>query len=383
MEEINEKLHLKLLNFNESKRKQWMEERKPFSVLFELTPRCNFNCIHCYLQNSHSFPQLSLDEIKKIIDILYDKSILFLTLTGGEILTRSDFLDIYMYAKRKGFLVELFTNGYLFTDEIIQVLQEYPPLLVDITLYGGTDETYYKVTGVKGALTKVKENCKKLKSANVRFTLKSPIISTTFNEINDMKKIADELGVTFVHTFDIIPTIDKSEDPRTLQLPLSVILKNEFDNHFKQIEKGERKKGQINYNEIAELAENDCVYACNVALNSFVIDYNGKMCPCMKLRHKGVMLTDTNYSDIWDSFKIYSSFKATENYKCKKCASRYYCDICPAEMDFLYDDMEYRPDFVCVPAKIRQKFYEEKITYKEAIELADLYDKKQYRKEEL
>lgn len=381
MEEINERLHMNLLNFNDSKREQWMRERKPFSVLFEITPRCNFNCIHCYLQNSHSFPQLPTDRIKKIIDILYKNSILFLTLTGGEILTRPDFLDIYMYAKRKGFLVELFTNGYLFTDEIISVLHKYPPLLVDITLYGGTDEIYYKVTGVKNALERVLENCRKLKAADVRFTLKSPIIRNTYDEIKEMKQIADDLGVTFVSTFDIIPTINRDESPRELQMPLSVILKNEFDNHLELISQGKREKGKINFDEIAKLAENDCVYACNVALNSFVIDYNGNMCPCMKLRHRGVVLTDTNYFEIWDSFKKFSNYKATPKYKCKGCPSRYFCDICPAEMDFLYNDMEFRPEYVCVPAIIRQEFYEQRITYNEAIQLADFYDKNQNRKE--
>ena len=94
MKEIDEKLHLNLLNFRQNQWKKWVEERRPFSVLFELTPKCNFNCIHCYLQNVHSSEQLSYEEITKILDILYDEGILFLTLTGGEILLRKDFLDI-------------------------------------------------------------------------------------------------------------------------------------------------------------------------------------------------------------------------------------------------------------------------------------------------
>ena len=53
MEELNENMHNEILNFNETKRRQWMEERKPYSVLFELTSNCNMNCIHCYLQNNH------------------------------------------------------------------------------------------------------------------------------------------------------------------------------------------------------------------------------------------------------------------------------------------------------------------------------------------
>ena len=47
MKEINEELHVKLLNFDSEKRKKWMQNRCPFSVLFELTPVCNMSCIHC------------------------------------------------------------------------------------------------------------------------------------------------------------------------------------------------------------------------------------------------------------------------------------------------------------------------------------------------
>ena len=41
MKEINEELQIQLLNFDSEKRKKWMQQRLPFSVLFELTPVCN------------------------------------------------------------------------------------------------------------------------------------------------------------------------------------------------------------------------------------------------------------------------------------------------------------------------------------------------------
>ena len=145
--------------------------KNPFSVLFELTPKCNLNCIHCYLQNVHSAEQLNYEEITKILDILYEKGILFLTLTGGEILLRKDFLDIYLYAKKRGFLVELFSNGLLFSDDIINVLQKYPPLYIDITLYGACEETYRKVTKIHGAFDKVLANCRKIKKCWHKFII--------------------------------------------------------------------------------------------------------------------------------------------------------------------------------------------------------------------
>lgn len=84
-----------------------------------MTPRCNFNCVHCYLQDHHAEDFLSKDDVIQMLDLLYDEGILFLTLTGGEVLTRKDFAEIYAYAKRKGFLMEVFTNGYALTEEVI------------------------------------------------------------------------------------------------------------------------------------------------------------------------------------------------------------------------------------------------------------------------
>ncbi|MGI6500019.1 MAG: radical SAM protein [Anaerostipes sp.] len=367
MRSDRENRYMEILDFDETKRKEWIEGRKPFSVLFELTSKCNFNCIHCYLQNNHIEDLLSYEKIIEIIDILYEKGILFLTFTGGEILTRKDFIDIYMYAKRKGFLVELFSNGYLFTDEILNVLKEFPPLLVDISLYGSSDETYEKVTGVKGAFTRVVENCKKLINHGIRISLKSPIITPILNELEKMKDIADEMGIPFVYSFEICATIDRDETPKELQVPLKCILKYEFENYYDQINNGERKAGEVNRTKIEELSKITKVYSCNVAKNSFVIDYQGRMCPCMKLRNQGIKLQKSNYQDIWNDFNRFAYIEASSKYKCKGCEDRYYCDVCPAEMEFLYGDAEYRPNIICKSAEIRRKFYEQKMTFEEAL----------------
>lgn len=367
MVENNEKMYLELLDFDTDKKEKWVKQRLPYSVLFELTARCNMNCVHCYLQNVHDTKELSYDKIIEIIDILYEKGIVFLTFTGGEILLRKDFVDIYLYAKKKGFLVELFTNGYLFDDKIIDALAEYPPLLVDISLYGASENTYRKVTGLQNAFARVIQNCKKLKKAGIRVSLKSPIIDLTYPEIKDMQMLADKLQIPFVYTFEICNTIDRQDMPKMHQISLNKALEYEFANHYKQIQT-EGRKSKSNYDEIInELRTNEKVYSCNVAVNSFVVDYNGKMCPCMKLRHRGIKLEKNNYEKIWSDFKKYSAQIAMMDYKCKGCEALYYCDVCPAEMDFLYNDPEYRPENACKCAYIRKAFYENKISFDEAL----------------
>ena len=374
MEELNEKLHIDLLDFDQTRRKEWISQRKPFSVLFELTSRCNMNCIHCYLKNNHISEELSYDEIIEIIDILYEKSILFLTFTGGEVLTRKDFIDIYLYAKKKGFLVEVFTNGYLINKQLIEIFKKYPPLLVDISLYGADEKTYYQITGIKGAFSRVIENCRQLKEAKIRTFFKSPIIKPTLSQIHNMQKIADDIGVPFIYSFEICSAINGDCSPKTLQVSLSQILKNEFLNYYEQIKNGQRQKKQEISQIEKDVIANDHVYTCNVALNSFVIDYKGRMLPCMKLRHHGIKLTKDNYDLIWDNFKQYCELKCSPNYPCYGCDSRYYCDICPGEMEFLYHDSEYRNERLCLCAKIRKQFYNGEISFEEALKLAEKYD---------
>ena len=293
-----------------------------------------------------------------------------MTFTGGEIFTRSDFLDIYMYAKKKGFLVELFSNGYLINESIIGVLKEYPPLLVDISLYGASEDTYKKITGISGAFERVIENCKKIKETKYKSVFKIANYKRYITRSRENEIFGRKSGSSFTYTFEITPTIDKDESPQKYRVPLDTALSYEFNNYYDQLKRGERNKIS-NYNEIMkDLTDSDSVYFCNVALNSFVIDYRGRMCPCMKLRHKGISLFDNEFDKIWKEFAIYSRKKASSTYICTQCDSKYYCDICPAEMDFLYGDEEYRSEEACKIAKIRKAFYEKEVSYNEAICMA-------------
>ena len=86
---------------------------------------------------------------------IFDAGVIFLYFTGGEIFTRTDFLTIYKYAKRKGFIVELLTNGTLITQEAIDVFEELPPASISISMYGKDEESYQRVTGKKGMYNKV------------------------------------------------------------------------------------------------------------------------------------------------------------------------------------------------------------------------------------
>jgi radical SAM protein with 4Fe4S-binding SPASM domain len=118
---------------------------------FRLTRRCNNNCLHCCINlpfNSR-IKELSVKNWCKIIDQLVENDIYFLGLTGGEITAYSGFKEVYMYAKRKGLNINLLTNATCFDKKTKIMLIDYPPIKVQVTIYGVDKETYFTVTGNK------------------------------------------------------------------------------------------------------------------------------------------------------------------------------------------------------------------------------------------
>lgn len=348
-----EKVQSRILDFATDKRAEWERQHKLYSVIFELTPRCNFNCVHCYLNEHHASKELSYDEIIEIIDILYDNEVLFLTFTGGDIFTRADFIQIYMYAKKKGFIIELYTNGALITDEIIEVFKQYPPLLVDISLYGSCEETYYKVTNVKGAFNKVLQNIQKMLDAKIRVSVKAPVLNLYYDELPQIKNIAEDFGVPFRTGFEIFPSIDNDDSVQQYGVSISDALRHEFA----EFEKRPRTFGEDYDVEIVDLVKERPLFRCKLGRASCAIDYEGRMCPCMSFRHVGKRLTRENFERIWSGFRDYPRMRASETYKCLRCKAYDFCDICPAMMQFVHGDLEHIDEHFCVSAKARYEHY--------------------------
>ena len=145
--------------FSQSFHERTMRQHLPLNATIEVTRRCPLTCVHCYnnlpmSDHEASSSELSYQELCRILDEMAEAGCLWLLFTGGEIFARRDFLDIYTYAKRKGFLITLFTNGTLITPRIADYLAVWRPFAIEITLYGRTRDTYERLTGVPGSYDK-------------------------------------------------------------------------------------------------------------------------------------------------------------------------------------------------------------------------------------
>ena len=119
-------------------------------------------------------------------------------MTGGEVLLRPDFEELYLHALGRGLLVTVFTNGTLVTERVADLFDRHRPLLVEVSLYGMTRETYERVTGVPGSFDRCLAGIRRLVDRGRRRSSSRPWRSPgTRTRSGPCRRFADELGVGF------------------------------------------------------------------------------------------------------------------------------------------------------------------------------------------
>jgi MoaA/NifB/PqqE/SkfB family radical SAM enzyme len=95
----------------------WQDRRPLLGRLdMELTERCNNNCIHCCINlpaddQAARERELSTAQIIAILTEAASLGCMTVRYTGGEPLLREDFEELYLFARRLGLKVLLFTKS--------------------------------------------------------------------------------------------------------------------------------------------------------------------------------------------------------------------------------------------------------------------------------
>jgi MoaA/NifB/PqqE/SkfB family radical SAM enzyme len=177
--------------FSQTFHQRTMQRHLPLSGTIEVTRRCPLSCVHCYNNlpmgdRDAAAGELTYAEHCRILDELADAGCLWLLFTGGEIFARRDFLDIYTYAKKKGFLITLFTNGTLITPRIADYLTIWRPFAIEITIYGRTKQTYERLTGIPGSYEKCLRGIDLLRDRKLPLALKTVAVTVNVHELEAM-----------------------------------------------------------------------------------------------------------------------------------------------------------------------------------------------------
>src|SRR5207302_5981554 len=220
--------------------------------------------------------ELTKEEHFRVLDELVEMGCFWILYTGGEIFARKDFLEIYTYAKQKGFLITLFTNGTIINEQIADYLKEWPPFAIEITLYGRTRETYEAQTAVPGSYDRCLRGIRLLKERGLPLKLKTVATSINKHEVMAMRRFAeDELGVDFKMDGQINPRIDCSQSTLAVRLTPEEVVALDMS----------MLKGMSHYRKLARrdldsppaLMQIDTMYFCGGGMNAFALNAYGEM----------------------------------------------------------------------------------------------------------
>ncbi|HVR06718.1 MAG TPA: radical SAM protein, partial [Thermoanaerobaculia bacterium] len=136
----------------------WSENRL-FSVLVELTYRCNLDCFFCYNDLGLRGRPLSLTQYYEFFADLRDLEVLNLTLTGGEPLAHPEFLRLGARARELGFVVRIKSNGHALRGTMARrIREEIDPFLIEVSLHGATAAVHDRQTREAGSFDRLLAN---------------------------------------------------------------------------------------------------------------------------------------------------------------------------------------------------------------------------------
>ncbi len=312
-------------------------------------------CAHCYVNRPAGDDEvhrkeMALDRWQGILDQVAEAGTLWLLVTGGEPLLRPDFADFYLYAKRKGLHVVLFTNGTLLTPGLADLLAEYPPWFVEVTLYGATAATYERVTGVPGSYARCRQGIDLLLERGLALNLKTMAMTLNVHELDAMQQMADRWGVDFRWDPGVHSRLDGDRRPLACRLSPeeSVILE------------GKDPKRMQRWGEVCGLPwlrpDGRKLFVCGAGSSTFHLDPYGGLYPCLTTRWLRYELLQGSVEEALGSFlPSVRALTRTSNSPCLTCDLRILCQSCPAWAYGETGDPEAAEPFRCRQAHLRQQ----------------------------
>jgi MoaA/NifB/PqqE/SkfB family radical SAM enzyme len=172
----------------------WRDKRPRLGQLdIELTERCNNDCIHCCINLPANDAdarerEMTTAQVQDILQQAADLGCLQVRFTGGEPLLRPDFEELYLFARRLGMRVLIFTNARLITPRLADLFARIPPLVtIEVTVYGMHAASYEAVTRAPGSFAQFWRGVNLLLERRVPFVVKSALLPPNRAEIAEFE----------------------------------------------------------------------------------------------------------------------------------------------------------------------------------------------------
>ena len=334
----------------------------------ELTERCNNNCIHCYINlpaqdNPAKERELSTEEFKNILKEAASLGCITVRFTGGEPLLREDFEELYIFTRRLGLKVLLFTNAALLTQPLGDLFSHIPPLEeIEVTLYGMKKSSYEAVTRTPGSFETAWRGVNLLLEKKIPFVAKGALLPSNKDEIDEFETWAATVpGMDNPPSYSMFFDLRCRRDGLKNQLIRSLRLSPEEGLKVLTRRKDKYIKGMKEFCSKFMRPALDELFSCGAGYGGCVDAY-GFFQPCMMLRHPDCVydLREGSLKDALTNFfpKIREAEAKNPDYlnRCAKCFLRGLCEQCPAKSWMEHGTLDTPVEYFCKIAHAQARF---------------------------
>jgi len=337
-------------------------------ALWEVTQKCNLNCIHCRADASPLKNEGMLiegDEVKYLINELKELNCPTLALTGGEPLLRQDIVDIVKYSATQGIKTRIQSNGLLLTKQLASQLKEAGLFSFGIGLDGSRSEINDKIRNCPGALKKAINSIKILKKLGIKIHVEFTVTAININDLSNTLDMLEKLKVdTFLARATLFSGRARQDNDAFLLSP------SDYKKFMINLaEEKERRKTKIILNcqdplfhladstimkklkSFGDIYSGKIISGCTAGFNMIHIRSNGEIGVCTFLPNITLgNIYEKKLTKIWEDRFDNPQIKqlASRSYEgnCKSCKDRFICGGCRARALSINGDL-FAPDPYC------------------------------------
>jgi radical SAM protein with 4Fe4S-binding SPASM domain len=329
-----------------------------FFVQWHLTERCNLRCKHCY-QTGGMTNEMSLPEIKETIGEIEDMlnawsdgyGIGFsrsFNITGGEPFLHEDIFEILEEIRRRGFEVDLLSNGILINREMAKLLSWLGIRGVQVSIEG-PEKIHEEIRG-RGTFSACLKGVDFLVDAGIKVTLNVTLSQINADYFTDIAELATERGVQRLGFSRLVPSGRGADllDKMLTKEKIEAIYKAIFSLRTEGLDivTGDPIASQMSGN------GNDrsgpvAFGGCAAGISGFTILPDGTITPCRRLPIAVGNVRKDDLRELWATSEVLQSLRDKSLYKgkcagCKKWAG---CRGCRA-IAYAYAQSRGNNDFL-------------------------------------
>ena len=306
-------------------------------LFLEVTPRCNLSCIHCGSRcDEHALvEEVSLDEYRALLEHVRNAfgTRVFIVLTGGEPMLRSDIYELGSYISCLGFAWGMTTNGTLIGPEEARRLTESGLVSVSVSV-DGTAVTHDAVRRHPGAYDAALRGVRNLADTGALKALQvtSVMNHQTIGELDELFEIMVDLPIDSWRVANVEPIGSALLHSDILFAP------EDYARLFAFIREKREQEWPVCYGCCHYLGLGlegelrDWFYLCSAGIHIMSVTHTGDIGSCLDIERTpatifGNIRTD-DIAQVWrDGFGIYRQADglANRNPTCAACSQKRWC----------------------------------------------------------